>query len=51
MQGKWLFRLGIIFLVLGIILLLISIFIKRYLPGILVLIVAGIVLISRSKEK
>ena len=51
MQEKWLFRLGIIFLVIGIIILLISILNKRYLPGILVLIVVGIVLISRSKEK
>ena len=51
MQKKWLFRFGIIFLLIGIIILLISILIKRYLPGILFLIVLGIILISQSREK
>ena len=51
MQNKWLLTLGILCLVIGVTMLLISILIRRYIPGILVLIVVGIILISNSRKR
>lgn len=50
MQSKWKFRFGVIFCIIGVVILLTSLLIGRFLPGGLALLALGIILISDSKK-
>jgi len=50
MQNKWKFMLGVIFCIIGAVILLTSILVGRYLPGGLALLALGLILISDSKK-
>ncbi|WP_414469955.1 hypothetical protein [Methanobacterium sp. ACI-7] len=50
MQNKWKFVLGVIFCIIGVIILSTSFLIGRFIPGGLILLAIGLMLISRSKE-
>jgi hypothetical protein len=51
MQNKWKFRFGIISCLIGASILLTSLLIGRFIPGGLVLLAIGIMLISESRKK
>ena len=51
MQAKWKFGLGILFCIIGVIILLTSLLIGRFLPGGLALLALGLILISESRRK
>ena len=50
MQSKWKVRLGIIFCLIGVVILLTSLFLGKYLPGGLALLALGLILISDSRK-
>jgi hypothetical protein len=51
MQNKWKFRFGVISCIIGAGILLTSLLIGKFIPGGLVLLAIGIILISQSREK
>jgi hypothetical protein len=51
MQAKWKFRLGTLSCIIGMIILLTSLLIGRFVPGGLVLLALGFILISESRKE
>ncbi|MGB9936269.1 MAG: hypothetical protein ACPK7O_00975 [Methanobacterium sp.] len=51
MQNKWKFYIGVIFCIMGVVILSTSLFIGRFIPGGFILLAIGIMLISSSREK
>ena len=50
MENKWKFRLGVIFCLMGMAILLSSVLSGKYLPGGLALLALGLILISDSRK-
>ena len=51
MQNKWKFRFGLISCLIGVIILVTSLLIGRFLPGGFALLAIGLILIFNSKEQ
>jgi len=50
MQNKWKFRFGVISCLLGVSILVTSLLTRRFIPGGLILLAIGLMLILRSRE-